>query len=193
MNGLFYTSPIPAVLARLGDVGAVVVSPESAAIDQTAGIRRAAALGHRRVAVTINGCLGEPLAEARAVAEACGVALTIVAVCTTGASRSRVAEIRDHADMVWSCASEAVRTVVGPRSRVQVTTGIPVFAITDAGVRVLACYSSQPEVFDGLDPATQYLITGNHPGTRITMGTWDACLAEAVLPVRSRNEPRPLD
>ncbi|MFH1730808.1 MAG: hypothetical protein ABIF82_04050 [Planctomycetota bacterium] len=49
-----------------------------------------------------HGCLGESLAGARAVEEEFGVSVTIIIVCTTGASRSRVEEIRSHADIVRS-------------------------------------------------------------------------------------------
>jgi len=192
MNGLFYTSPIPAVIARLEQAGAAVVSPDSAAIDQLAGVRRAAKLGHRRIAVTVNGYRGQGLTAIRDAERRLGLTVTVVVVCTTGASRSRITEIRDEADMAWSCASAGVRELVGARSRVQVSTAIPVFAVTARGVCFLAGYSSTPEVFDGLDPAKQYLIAGNVKGTRVRMGNWEARLAEARLPVRSRNEPRPL-
>lgn len=192
MNGLFYTSPIPTVIEGIEARGGVVPFAETAEINQAGGVRRAAEMGHKNIAVTINGCLGESLAEVRAVERALGVSVTIIIVCTTGASRERVEEIRDHADMVWSCASGSVRTVVGPASIVQVTTAIPVLAISKRGVRFLAAYCETPEVFDELDLGKQYLIAGNSGGRQVTMGRMKTAIAECTLPVRSNKEPRPL-
>ncbi|MFW6107981.1 MAG: DUF2099 family protein [bacterium] len=193
MNGLFYTSPIPVVIDRLAAEGCHVPFPETAAIDQVGGARAAAAAGYGRIAVTVNGCLGDSLAALREVERDRAVELTIIVVCTTGAPAERVEEIRRHADLVWSCASAGVREVVGPASIVQVSTAIPVFAVTDRGVRFLAAYSENPEVFARLDRAKQYLIAGNARGTSIRMGDMKTFIAEADLPVRSKKEPRPLD
>ena len=192
MNGLFYTSPIPAIIEGIESRGGIVPFAETAEINQAAGVRKAAEMGHKNIAVTVNGCLGESLAEVRAVEKEFGVSVTIIIVCTTAASRERVEEIRDHADIVWSCASGSVRTVVGPASIVQVTTAIPVFAITKRGVRFLASYCDTPEVFEELDLGKQYLIAGNSGGRSIRMGRMKTAIAECTLPVRSGKEPRPL-
>ena len=192
MNGLFYTTPSPAVIRRLEELGCAAPFPGTAAIDQVGGLRRAAELGYKQIAVTVNGYLGDSLAAVREAERACGVEATIIIVCTTGASRERVAEIREHADVVWSCASAGVREVVGAASRVQVSTAIPVFAVTERGVRFLACYSDSPEVFAGLDAGKQYLIAGNKGGVGIRMGQMKTSIGEAALPVRSKKEPRPL-
>lgn len=192
MNGLFHTTPIPAVIRRLEENGCVVSFADTAAIDQVAGVRRAAELGHRNIVVTINGYLGGGLAEARAVEQEHGASVTVVVVCTTGASRERVREMRDHADAVWSCASAGVREVVGPASRIQVSTAIPVFAVTERGVRFFACYSPDDQTFAALDMSKQYLVAGNRRGTPIRMGNMNTFITDCALPVRSRREPRPL-
>jgi len=192
MNGLFYTSPIPAVIERLRRHGCRVPFASEAAIDQVAGARHAAEQGYRRIAVTVNGYLGGPLAELRRIEREHGVRVVIIVVCTTGASRARVQEMREHADMVWSCGSAGVRQVVGSASLVQVSTAIPVFAVSPTGVRFLACYSDSPELFAGLDLGRQYLIAGNVSGTAIRMGEMKTFIAEHPLPVRSDHEPRPL-
>ncbi|MFO7900488.1 MAG: DUF2099 family protein [Planctomycetota bacterium] len=193
MNGLFYTSPIPSVIDRFEADGCLVPFPETAAIDQVGGARAAAEAGYRRIAVTVNGYLGDPLAALREIERDCGVALTVIVVCTTGAPAERVAEMRRHADLAWSCASAGVREIVGAASIVQVSSAIPVFAVTGRGVRFLAAYSANPEVFAGLDRTKQYLVAGNARGTPIRMGNMKTFLAEAELPVRSKKEPRPLD
>ncbi len=192
MNGLFYTSPIPSVIERLEARGCCIPFADTAVIDQVGGIRKAAELGHRNIAVTINGYLGASLGEARKTEKDCGVCLTIIVVCATGAERNRIAEVRDHADMVWSCASAGIRELVGPASVVQVSTAIPVFAVTERGVHFLACYSSSGDIFAKLDLTKQYLIAGNARGTAMKMGKMNTFIAEADLPVRSKKEPRPL-
>ena len=192
MNGLFYTTPIAAVIRRLEEHGCVVPFPETAEINQVGGLRRAAELGHKRIAVTINGYLGDSLAEARAVESEFGVEATLIVVCTTGASPERVREIRGHGDVVWGCASAGVREVVGKAAIIQVSTAIPVFAVTGRGVRFLACYSPDGEVFARLDLAKQYLIAGNRQGIAVKMGNMKTSISECPLPARSAKEPRPL-
>jgi putative methanogenesis marker protein 8 len=192
MNGLFHTSPIERVIARIEEHGGRVPFAATAAIDQVGGAERAAELGYRNIAVTVNGYLGDPLAGLRQLESDRGVSVTTVVVCTTGADRARVKEMRDHADLVWSCASASVREIVGAASIVQVSSAIPVFAVTERGVRFLAAYSLDDEVFAGLDFSKQYLIAGGARGTPIRMGHMKTSLAEAALPVRSAREPRPL-
>ena len=51
MNGTFYTTPIPAVISRLEEHGCHVPFPDTAEINQVGGLRRAAELGYKRIAV----------------------------------------------------------------------------------------------------------------------------------------------
>lgn len=192
MNGLFYTTPIGAVVRRLEELGCRVPFPETAAIDQVNGLRAAVRLGYRRLAVTVNGYMGDSLRELREVEREAGVELTIAVVCTTGAARERVEEIRERADIVWSCASGSIRSVVGAAAIIQVSRAIPVFAVTPRGVRFLAAYSDDPALFAGLDPAKQYLMAGDQRGASLRMGTLKTYLSECALPARSAREPAPL-
>ncbi len=43
----------------------------------------------------------------------------------------------ESCDIVWSCASETVRDIVGRRSKLQIGVSIPVFALTDEGKRLI--------------------------------------------------------
>ncbi len=192
MNGLFYTSPIAATIARLRAHGAIVPFADTAAIDQAGGARAAAEQGFRSLAVTVNGCLGESLGRLRQVERDLGVEITCIVVCTTGASAQRVDEMGRHADLVWSCASGGVREVVGAGSIIQVSTAIPVFAVTPRGVKFLSAYCDTPERFEALDLSKQYLIAGNSGGEPLVMGRMKTAMAECALPVRSAKEPRPL-
>lgn len=199
MNGVFYTSPIEAVIRGIEEGGGEVLSPETARIDQVAGVERA--LGrHGRIDVTVSGFCGEGLREIRELESERGASVTILAVCTTGASEERVREIGEFADLVWSCASGKVRGVLGRRARLQIATKIPVYALTDRGLDFAASYSSKGfreyiSEFEG-----PYIISGRCgaiPGARdcrrIRMGDFETYIARVEsLPIRSGDEPRPL-
>jgi hypothetical protein len=55
----------------------------------------------------------------------------LLAVHTTGISEAEAADLALACDLVWSCASKAVRDVVGKIARLQMGISIPVFALTD--------------------------------------------------------------
>ena len=131
MSGLVKTSPIPAVIARIEENGGVVLDPETAAIDQAAGVALAATLGHRRIAVTT-----AVAAEAAAIRERFPDAV-IVAVHTTGISREDAALMAGAADLVTACASKHIREEAAKTALLQAGTSIPVFAMTRAGKAVI--------------------------------------------------------
>jgi putative methanogenesis marker protein 8 len=189
MNGLFHTTPIPEVIEGIVRHGGTVAFPETAAVDQLAGLRLAASLGHRMVAVTVNGFLDEPLDRYGATSRELGVAVVLIVVCTTGVSDERATEIAACADLVWSCGSGAVRERAGARAILQIAQTIPVFVMTRAGLRFAACYATPPEAVCDLDPDRQYLIATRVEGAPVHMVPGDAFLSRARLPVRSANEP----
>ena len=191
MNGLFFTSPIPAVQAKLRESGCIVF--DDARLDQLAGLRAAIAAGHRRIAVTVNGRLGERLADVRRIEGEAGVEVTLAVVCTTGVSDERADEIVATADIAWTCASRAMREK-SAGARLQVTQGIPVFVYTDRGLGFLAAYSDDAgaALLRGLGPARHYLLAAGGRGPRLRLGESRLALCESPLPVRSRNEPWPL-
>ncbi len=192
MNGLFYTSPIDKIIERLRKYDCHVVFPETADIKQIEGLRRAAELGSKKIAVTINGYKGENLSDIKKIEKDNGLSITSLAICTTGVKEERIEEIKDYADLVWSCASEGIRKKVGKKAILQLSTAIPVFVLTEKGLNFLAGYSNEGELIRKLDPEKQYLISGKHEGKKIRMGNFNSYLGEAKLPVRSKKEPRPL-
>ncbi|MDM7913603.1 MAG: DUF2099 family protein [Methanotrichaceae archaeon] len=42
-----------------------------------------------------------------------------------------------NCDLVWSCASKAVREIVGPKAKMQIGISIPVFPLTQEGKRLV--------------------------------------------------------
>ncbi len=191
MNGLFYTSPIRGTIDKITDAGGSVVFPTTATIDQIGGLEEALRQGYKELAVTINGFQGERLRDVRALAGASDAHVVILGVCTTGIDEGRASEFAELADLVWSCASEEVRRLCGTRARIQVTTKIPVFVMSEAGVRFLSCYATQPDVILRLDPRVQYLISQTVEGQVVTLGKVPTHIAPAArLPVVSPDSPR---
>lgn len=192
MNGLFYTTPIDKIIERLEKYDCEIVFPETADIKQIEGLRRAAELGSKKIAVTINGSMGESLKDIKEIEKDNEVLIISLVVCTTGVKEERIEEIKDYADLVWSCTSEGIRKKIGKKAILQLSTAIPVFALTEKGLNFLTGYSNQEELIRKLDPGKQYLISGKHEGKKIRIGNFNSYLSEAKLPVRSKREPRPL-
>jgi hypothetical protein len=190
MNGLFYTTPITAVTSGIAERGGTVLDPQTGTIDQMAGLEKAATMGFKRIAVTVNGFTDEDLSRIPEIEKEHGITAVCIVVCTTAAGEDRVDAMRQYADLVWSCASGAVREMVGAASMLQITLAIPVFVLTVKGLEFTACYADKPEVIRGLDHSKQHLMAGNVKGTAVTMGTSRVFVSEAELPKRSNREPR---
>ena len=190
MNGLFYTSPLPEVFQSITGAGGTVVFPKNAAIDQVDALEKAARAGYKKIAVTINGFTEEDISRVRVIEKKYGIWVAAVIVCTTGIETRRIEHIAAHADVVWSCASGPVRDVIGRKSILQITTGIPVFVLTQKGLEFVSAYCGEPSLLRELDKFGQYLISGYIRGRRIQMGTMTTYLSSAVLPVHSAKAPR---
>lgn len=190
MNGLFYTTPLRQVIAGVRGRGGIVVFPETAEIDQVRALEHAVWAGFKKLAVTINGFTDEDASRVREMEKRYAIRVTVIFVCTTGVEKKRVAHMAKYGDVVWSCASGPVREIIGRRSVLQITTGIPVFVLTAKGLEFVSAYSPEPCVITGLDVRKQYLISGYVKGLRIRMGEMETYLSKAVLPVRSDREPR---
>ena len=188
MNGLFFTTPIREVVERLASEGCRVVS-KNGEIDQIRGLREAARMGFRSIAVTISAFMDERLSDLREVEMKTGVRAVSLMVCATGVRAERLREMEAGADLVWACGSPELRTIVGKKAILQITTKIPVYVLTVKGLSFVSAYSSNPGLIQGLDDGKQHLIAGNRRGTRLTMGSFQTYLSEAELPVRDPDEP----
>lgn len=189
MNGLFYTSPIKAVIKKLEKRGCTVLS-QKAVINQLEGVRKAIKLGYKNIAVTINGFTDESLSEIREMEIKYKVAATVLIVCATGVSRKRVNEINKHADLVWSCASKEIRELTGKKAILQLSQIIPVFALTKKGLGLVSCYCGDDKIIESLDVKKQYFIGSvKAKGKELRMGDFTNYLSQERLPVRSRKAP----
>lgn len=189
MNGLFYTTPIPAVIEGIEDKKGIVVFPDTARIDQIAGIKKAAEKGYKKIAVTINGFMDDDISCISMIEKEYGINAVSIIVCTTGISKKRIEHITRWSDLIWSCASGEVREIAGRLSILQISLGIPVFVLTQKGLDFTANYSSEPDLIRGLALNGQYLISGQFKGVSLKMGDIFTYLSKSNLPVRSKKEP----
>ena len=188
MNGLFYTTPIQGVIRKLKEAGSHVVF-QNGGINQIKGVEKAVLLGYKNIAVTINASMDESFSKLKKVEKNYGISLTFLAVCTTGIDKDRIREIGKYADIVWSCASEEIRTIIGKKAILQLSRKIPVFVLTKKGLNLISKYSSKEGLIRSLDLTKQYVIAGGYNGKKMKMGNFNARLNEAKLPVRHKKEP----
>jgi len=135
MTGIVETEEIPATRRRLERLGALTLG--ECVIDQVRGYELALEKGFERVAVTIAGGRPQDAAKLRRKAREAGRNVLVLAVHTTGMSERQARSLAKSCDVVWGCASLQAREVIGPRALLQIGTGIPVFALTKEGKRLV--------------------------------------------------------
>ena len=189
MNGVFYTSPIQGIIDRLGKADSHVLS-QDAVIDQARGVEKAASLGYKKIVVTVNASMDDSLKRLKEIESNSEISLTILALCTTGINKKKIQEISKYADMVWSCASKEVRTIIGKKAIAQLSRKIPVFVLSKKGLDLASAYSSEKNLITNLNLRDQYIIAGDSKGKKIQMGNFNARLNTAKLPVRHKGEPQ---
>jgi len=129
MSGLIETEPIDAVIKGIEERGGTVLEPSNAAINPVGGVRKAAELGYRKIAVTVAD--PKTAKSLRKLEPELGLDLIIIAVHVTGLSREEAQDILKSSDIVISCASRHIRELADPL--VQVAAAIPLFALTQKG------------------------------------------------------------
>lgn len=136
MSALLETSPLPEVIRKLEERGAVVLDPSTARMDQVEGVRKALSLGYRKIGVTVMGPEAPLIEELRRMEKEAGATLLIIVIHTTGVGEELVPHLL-KADMVHACASKVVRERIGPLARASFGKSIPAYALTELGERVL--------------------------------------------------------
>lgn len=135
MTGVLETQPIPRTRKRLESLGCITL--DDCVIDQVQGFSKAVRVGHERVAVTVAGDRASEARRLRELGKEVGHQPLLLAVHTSGISRRSAQVLAKHCDVVWGCASKQVREVIGPKALLQIGTGIPVFALTVPGKRIV--------------------------------------------------------
>lgn len=129
MSGLVETEPIEGIIKGITERGGVVLDTLTAKLDSVAGVRKAAELGHKRIAVTVP--FAETAKELRKLEAELGLDLIVIGVHVTGISREEAQTLLENVDITTSCASKFMRDLAKPLA--QVGTAVPLFALTQKG------------------------------------------------------------
>ncbi|WP_321428458.1 methanogenesis marker 8 protein [uncultured Methanolobus sp.] len=133
ISGLVETEPIDETINGINGRGGIVLDPLTARIDPLAGVRKAAQLGYRKIAVTV--VFPETAKELREIEKEFDLELVIIGAHVTGIDRQTAQGLIDSVDIVTSCASKQIRELVKPL--VQVGSAVPLFGLTQRGKELL--------------------------------------------------------
>jgi len=136
LTGLLSTEPIREIQDGLRKRGCILLD-DSCTINQVEGFKKAVDSGFLKIAVTIDGQRAFEAGMIKAMSKDSMRRPTILAVHTTGISGDEARALANDCDIVWACASKAVRDVVGKRAKLQIGVSIPVFALTLEGKRLI--------------------------------------------------------
>ncbi|MGB7544863.1 MAG: methanogenesis marker 8 protein [Methanothrix sp.] len=136
MTGLVQTEPIAEIQKGLAARGSILLD-RRASIDQLQAFEKAVAGDYKKIAVTLAGDNANDVAALRKRGGELGVQPKILAVHTSGINDRQAQVLADNCDLVWSCASKAVRDAAREKALLQLGIAIPVFAFTLAGKRLL--------------------------------------------------------
>jgi putative methanogenesis marker protein 8 len=136
MTGLIRTEPIKEIQEGLEERGCILLDRQGT-MDQVRGFELAVSAGYRKIAVTVAGSRAADAESLRKRDSEQGIRSIILAVHTTGISESEARALAESCDLVWSCASRAVREEAGKRALMQIGISIPVFALTQEGKRLI--------------------------------------------------------
>ena len=133
MTGLFYTSPARDIMETAEKENIIPVFPYTARIDQIAGLEEALERGYRRVAVSLASHDNRLWGEVENLAEKYGAEVYRLGLCSTGIAEETAAQMQKYSDIIWSCASKAVKEYIEPKAIAQVGLKIPVYIMTERG------------------------------------------------------------
>lgn len=129
MSGLVETEPIEDVITGIQKLGGIVLDTKTASIDPVEGVKKAAELGYKKVAVTIAD--SKTAKKLRELETEFGLELIVIAVHVTGVSKEEAQSLLENSDLATGCASKYIREFAKPI--VQVAAAIPLFALTKKG------------------------------------------------------------
>jgi putative methanogenesis marker protein 8 len=106
-----------------------VLDTKTAVIDPVSGVKKAAELGYKKIAVTTAD--SKTAKNLRELEAELGLELIVIAVHVTGISKKEAQGLLKYSDLVTGCASKHIRELAKPI--VQVAAAIPLFIITQKG------------------------------------------------------------
>ncbi|WP_048158334.1 methanogenesis marker 8 protein [Methanosarcina sp. Kolksee] len=133
MSGLVETEPIEDVINGIQKLGGIVLDTKTASIDPVGGVKKAAELGYKKIAVTTAD--SKTAKNLREIETELGLGLIVIAVHVTGVSKEEAQGLLENSDLVISCASKYIRELAKPI--VQVAAAIPLFALTKKGKKLV--------------------------------------------------------
>jgi putative methanogenesis marker protein 8 len=133
MTGLFYTSPSTKIMETAKDAGIIPVFPYTASIDQIAGVKKAVALGYKKIAVSVAANDNYLHKQLHQLEIENNVTIYKFGLCSTGIDDKTAMIMGEYADIIWSCASKAVKAYIEPKAIAQVGVKIPVHIMTKRG------------------------------------------------------------
>jgi putative methanogenesis marker protein 8 len=153
MNALIETTPIPELITRLQELGAIVLDPLSAKMDVLEGVKLAINLGYQKIGAIVVSSEAPIIEELRALEKAKGVQIIIFVVHTTGIPPDYI-NLIEKADMAHACASKIMREYFMSKARKVFGSTIPVFALSEIGEQILnireqECLSDRPMIVVG--------------------------------------------
>jgi putative methanogenesis marker protein 8 len=197
MNGVFYTTLINEVVQKINQAGGYLLSKKKAVLNQYKGVKKALELGFKKVAVTVRGDETSILKKIAGINLENDEKIFILSVCNSGITKRQAQMVASHADLAWACGSKYIREIVGPRAVAQLGMKIPVFALSQKGIDLIASYSDKDSFKLKIDSKDKkHYITSNKyekGGIKATMGKFNVYLYETKkLPVITEDEPEPL-
>ncbi len=135
ISGLVETSPIPKLIERIQEVGGIVLDPETAALDQVAGVEKAIERGFKKIGVSVTNA--KDMRAIRELEKKHKVHVIGFGVHTTGMPEDEAKEFLDLVDMTTGCTSKWIRGCIAGKTIAQFGTAIPIFAITQCGKEML--------------------------------------------------------
>lgn len=147
LSGIVSTTPIPGLISRIEGAGGHVLFPESAAIDQVAGLQWAIEQGYRAIGVSL--VAPEEAARCKAF-ETDATKIVTFLVHTSGETFTE--ESISSFDLITACASRSLWDVIGGSVLAQAGKSIPIFAVSQCGKELLlerAKYVTTPIVLHG--------------------------------------------
>ena len=136
MTGLVSTEPINEIQEGLKQRGCILLD-DQCTIDQVRGFEKAVESGFKKIVVTMTGHKALEAERLWEMGKISDVKPIIFSVHNTGISDEEAQTLAKYCDVVWACASKAVREIVGNRSKLQIGISIPVFGITQMGKRLI--------------------------------------------------------
>jgi len=97
MSGLVETEPIEDVISGIQKLGGTILDTKTASIDPIGGVKKAAELGFKKIAVTVAD--SKTAKKLREIEVELGLDLIVIAVHTTGVSREEARGLLDNSDL----------------------------------------------------------------------------------------------